>query len=63
MILLLRPRGYLYLVIENRFVPGYFIGYPDPHCGLPFVTVLPRTLADRFARRKGVVRYTVPVSM
>jgi SAM-dependent methyltransferase len=49
----LRPGGYLYLGIENRFVPGYFIGYPDPHCGLPFVTVLPRCAAQWLARRKG----------
>ncbi len=50
---LLKPGGYLYLGIENRFVPGYFVGYPDPHCGLPFVTVLPRPVAQWYARRKG----------
>lgn len=50
---LLRPGGCLYLGIENRICPGYFIGYPDPHCGLPFVTVLPRLLAQWYARRKG----------
>ena len=50
---LLRPGGCLYLGIENRICPGYFIGYPDPHCGLPFVTVLPRSLAQWYARRKG----------
>jgi SAM-dependent methyltransferase len=50
---LLKPGGYLYLGIENRFTPGYFVGHPDPHCGLPFVTVLPRRLADWYARRKG----------
>ena len=54
---LLRPGGYLYLGIENRFVPGYFWGYPDPHCGLPYVTVLPRPLAQWFARRKGADGY------
>jgi SAM-dependent methyltransferase len=50
---LLRPNGYLYLGIENRFTIGYFIGYPDPHCGLPFTTILPRSLAHLWARRKG----------
>ena len=50
---LLRPGGYVYVGIENRYVPGYFIGYPDPHCGLPFVTVLPRPLAHWYARRHG----------
>jgi SAM-dependent methyltransferase len=49
----LRPGGYFYLGIENRIMPGYFIGYQDPHCGLPFVTVLPRWLSDWYARRKG----------
>ncbi len=34
-------------------MPGYFIGYRDPHCGLPFVTILPRPLAHWYARRKG----------
>jgi SAM-dependent methyltransferase len=50
---LVRPDGYFYLGIENRFRLGYFVGYPDPHCGLPWVTVLPRPLADWYARRKG----------
>jgi SAM-dependent methyltransferase len=50
---LVRPGGYFYLGIENRFSLGYFAGYPDPHCGLPWVTVLPRPLADWYARRKG----------
>jgi SAM-dependent methyltransferase len=50
---LLRPGGLLYIGIENRTAPGYFIGYPDPHCRLPFVTVLPRPLAQWYARRRG----------
>lgn len=50
---LLRPGGVLYLGIENRFVPGYFVGYPDPHAGIPWVTVLPRRLAQFYARWKG----------
>ena len=50
---LLRPGGYFYLGIENRYSLGYFAGYPDPHCGLPFVTVLPRPLAHWYARRRG----------
>jgi SAM-dependent methyltransferase len=50
---LLKPGGYLYLGIENRLGPGYFIGYNDPHCGLPFVTVLPRRLAHWYARKRG----------
>jgi SAM-dependent methyltransferase len=49
----LRPGGYFYLGIENRYSLGYFLGYPDPHCGLPWVTILPRRLADWYARRRG----------
>jgi SAM-dependent methyltransferase len=49
----LRPGGYLYLGIENRLCLGYFVGYRDPHCGLPFVTILPRPLAHWYARKKG----------
>jgi SAM-dependent methyltransferase len=54
---LLRPGGYLYLGIENRFCLGYFVGHPDPHCGIPFVTVLPRFAANWYARRKGAHGY------
>jgi SAM-dependent methyltransferase len=50
---LLRPDGYLYIGIENRYGLGYFVGYRDPHCGLPWVTILPRALAHWYARRKG----------
>ena len=51
---LLRPGGCFYIGIENRWALGYFIGYPDPHCGLPFVTVLPRHVAHWYARKKGL---------
>jgi SAM-dependent methyltransferase len=54
---LLRPGGYLYIGIENRLSLGYFAGYPDPHCGLPWVTILPRRVADWYARRKGQKGY------
>jgi SAM-dependent methyltransferase len=50
---LLRPGGYLYIGIENRIVPTYFVGARDPHCGLPLVTILPRPLAQWYARRRG----------
>jgi SAM-dependent methyltransferase len=54
---LLRPGGHLYLGIENRFSAGYFIGYNDPHAGIPFVTILPRRFAHWYARRKGLSGY------
>ena len=47
----------MYLGIENRFTLEYFIGYPDPHCRIPFVTILPRPLAQWYARRKGTGGY------
>ena len=50
---LLRPGGSLYVGIENRLPISYFIGAPDPHCGLPYVTVLPRRAANWYAKRKG----------
>jgi SAM-dependent methyltransferase len=54
---LLRPGGHVYIGIENRFATGYFIGYKDPHCGLSWVTILPRPLAQWYARRKGLEGY------
>ena len=50
---LLRPGGYLYVGIENRMPWQYFTGAPDVHCGLPYVTVLPRPIANWYAKRKG----------
>jgi SAM-dependent methyltransferase len=50
----LRPGGSLYVGIENRLSAGYFVGYRDPHCSLPWVTILPRPLAHWYARRKGM---------
>ena len=49
----LAPGGYLYLGIENRLPWQYFIGARDVHCGLPYVTVLPRPLANWYAKRRG----------
>ena len=54
---LLKPGGHLYIGIENRLCPGYFIGHNDPHAGIPFVTVLPRFIAQRYARKRGLPGY------
>jgi SAM-dependent methyltransferase len=54
---LLRPGGSIYVGIENRYAAGHFIGYRDPHCGLPWVTVAPRPLAHWLARRHGQPGY------
>jgi SAM-dependent methyltransferase len=48
----LRTGGYLYLGSENRYFSRYFLGHQDPHCGLPWVTVSPRPLAQWLARKK-----------
>jgi len=57
----LKPNGKLYLAIENRFGFTYFLGKPDEHTNLRFVTLLPRGLADiysRIVRKKPYRTYT-----
>ncbi len=46
----LKKGGYLYLAIENRWGVVYFLGHPDPHTGLRFVTLMPRFLADIYSK-------------
>ena len=46
----LKPGGSLYIGIENRWGFVYFLGRADPHTDLRFVTLLPRPLADLYAR-------------
>lgn len=48
----LKDGGKLYLAIENRFDFKMFFGCPDPHANLPFVSLLPRCIADLFSRMK-----------
>ena len=43
---LLKPKGVLYIGIENRFNYDFIVGAPDPHIGVKFVTVLPRWVAN-----------------
>jgi len=49
---LLRPGGFLCVGIENRWTLDYFLGATDPHAEIPYVTILPRFLADWYARWK-----------
>jgi len=49
---LLRPGGQLLLGIENRTGFPYFMGYPEEHSRLPWVSLLPRVLADGWSRAK-----------
>jgi SAM-dependent methyltransferase len=46
----LRPGGFLCVGIENRWMIDYFMGANDPHADIPYVTILPRFLADVYAR-------------
>lgn len=50
---LVRPGGYVYLGADNRVSWRSLLGAPDAHCGLPYVALLPRPLADLYARRRG----------
>ncbi len=42
----LKKSGKMYLAIENRFDFFYFLGLPDSHCNLKFITFLPRKVQD-----------------
>lgn len=47
---ILTKGGILYLGIENRFGLNALLGGPEHHTGLPFVSILPRKLADIYSR-------------
>lgn len=47
-----KPQGHLFLAIENRLGYQYLTGYPDDHVNIPFVTFLPRFLADLITKLK-----------
>lgn len=56
----LKPGGALYLAIENRYGYRYLWGRRDSHNAgkkLPYVTVLPRVLADLYTRAASRVPY------
>ena len=42
----LKPDGFLFLAIENRYGYPYFVGQPDDHVNIRFVPFLPRFLAN-----------------
>ena len=48
----MKTNGILYLAIENRIAGIYILGFKDPHSGLRFTTLMPRRLADWYARLK-----------
>lgn len=47
---ILRPGGCVYIASENRFAWKYWLGIPEDHIGLPFIALLPRSLADWYAK-------------
>ncbi|NOZ70094.1 MAG: methyltransferase domain-containing protein [Deferribacteres bacterium] len=47
----LKKGGYLYLAIENRWSAMNFLGFRDPHSGLRFAPLLPRSVANIYSRR------------
>lgn len=58
---ILRPEGCVYVAIENRFYVLYWLGMPEPHTRIPFVSVLPRwaaNLMSRLLRGKPFRNYT-----
>lgn len=46
----LKPNGCLYLAIENRYYFGYYLGVPEPHARLRYVSLMDREAADRYSR-------------
>jgi len=46
----LKPEGCLYLAIENSIGYIYLLGFPDDHMNLPFLSFLPRFIANAITR-------------
>ena len=45
----LKSNASLYLAIENRYDYKMFFGTPDPHSGLKFATIIPKTVANLYS--------------
>jgi SAM-dependent methyltransferase len=56
---ILKPKGEIYLGIENRIALKYLLGEPDEHTKLRFVTLLPRKLANLLSMMKKGEPYRV----
>jgi len=46
----LKPQGQLLLAMENRFGLDYFLGVPEDHTQIKYISLLPRWLADLYSR-------------
>jgi len=42
----LKDDGVLYLAIENRYDFLYFVGLPEPHCNIRFISFMPRFIQN-----------------
>lgn len=51
----LKDDGVIYIGIENRLFPGWLSR--DPHSKLPWTVILPRRIADWYAKKKGQAGY------
>jgi SAM-dependent methyltransferase len=49
---LLKKDGYIYIGIENRHNYNYFLGAPDPHILINYVTILPRIISHVLCKLK-----------
>lgn len=54
---MLKPKGWIYIGIENRLHYYYFLGANDPHFKLPFVTILPRPIAKWYSKKRRKIVY------
>ena len=53
----LKPGAVIFLAIENRFGIQYFIGHPDDHVNIRFITFFPRWLASYITKKKKNINY------
>jgi len=49
---LLKKNGYIYVGIENRMAYSYYLGAPDPHILLKYVTIMPRWISHIICKIK-----------
>jgi 2-polyprenyl-3-methyl-5-hydroxy-6-metoxy-1,4-benzoquinol methylase len=54
---IIKPRGRLYLAIENRYWGKYFLGARDLHTSQRFASILPRNLARSYSILTGCEDY------
>lgn len=53
----LKPDGYLYIAIENRYGFNYFLWSPDDHTGLRYTNLMPRPMANWYMKKKTKKEY------